>query len=398
MSWKKSLITTNKIYLTLILFLIIRFTCSIFFGDKFIDHEWGTILDNYFNKGVFGFFEFKETITPNLYMPPLYAIFLISLKSYISDLGIFLISVYLTQSIMAILSAYYFYKLLNIFFSEKISFFCYLIFLSFPLNIYAVAQISSIVLQMTFFIIFLYYSIIFLKEEKFKYIYYVSILAGFLILLRGEFIAIYFVFSLIVLKKKFLNFVILMIIPLIIISPYLKRNLDIFDKFTITKSFGYNLWKGNNNLSRIEGNSDIFPKNLDNDLKNINDTQKHDLIRDNIFKKYAFENIFNNPEKYTYMFIKKIFAFMFFDPTSTYPNYFSPIHIIPKIILSITTIFGIYYYDKKNIYLNYVLMIYFFYIFLFSAFFILPRYSLAILPFQIILSGAFLKKITEKYK
>ena len=331
-------------------------------------------------------------------MPPLYAIFLISLKSYISDLGIFLISVYLTQSIMAILSAYYFYKLLNIFFSEKISFFCYLIFLSFPLNIYAVAQISSIVLQMTFFIIFLYYSIIFLKEEKFKYIYYVSILAGFLILLRGEFIAIYFVFSLIALKKKFSNFIILMIIPLIIISPYLKRNLDIFDKFTITKSFGYNLWKGNNNLSRIEGNSDIFPKNLDNDLKNINDTQKYDLIRDNIFKKHAFENIFNDPKKYIYMFIKKILAFMFFDPTSTYPNYFSPIHIIPKIILSITTIFGIYYYDKKNIYLNYILMIYFFYIFLFSAFFILPRYSLAILPFQIILSGAFLKKITEKYK
>ena len=189
-----------------------------------------------------------------------------------------------------------------------------------------------------------------------------------------------------------------MIIPLIIISPYLKRNLDIFDKFTITKSFGYNLWKGNNNLSRIEGNSDIFPKNLDNDLKNIKDTQKHDLIRDNIFKKYAFENIFNDPKKYIYLFIKKILAFMFFDPTSTYPNYFSPIHIIPKIILSITTIFGIFYYDKKNIYLNYVLMIYFFYIFLFSTFFILPRYSLVILPFQIILSGAFLKKITEKYK
>ena len=189
-----------------------------------------------------------------------------------------------------------------------------------------------------------------------------------------------------------------MIVPLIIASPYLKRNLDTFDKLTITKSFGYNLWKGNNNLSRIEGNPDIFSKKLDDELKNITDVQRYDLVRDNIFKKYAFENILSEPKKYIGLFVKKVLAIMFFDPTSTYPNYYNPFHFIPKMLLSITTILGIYFYEKNNKYLNYVLIIYFFYIFLFSTFFILPRYSLAILPFQIILSGAFFKKIAEKYK
>ena len=398
MNGKKLFIEKNKIYLTLIIFLIFRLISSLFFGDKFIDHEWGTIVDNYFNKGVFGFFIFNGEVTPNLYMPPLYAVFLITLKSLIKDLNLFLVAVYFIQSLMAIYSSYFFYKLLNIFFTEKVSFFCLLIFLSFPLNIYAATQISSIVFQMSFFIIFLYFSIIFLKDEKLKYIFYISFLAGFLILLRGEFIAIYIVFSLIVLKKKFTNFIILMIVPLIIASPYLKRNLDTFDKLTITKSFGYNLWKGNNNLSRIEGNPDIFSKKLDDELKNITDVQRHDLVRDNIFKKYAFENILSEPKKYIGLFVKKVLAIMFFDPTSTYPNYYNPFHFIPKMLLSITTILGIYFYEKNNKYLNYVLIIYFFYIFLFSTFFILPRYSLAILPFQIILSGAFFKKIAEKYK
>lgn len=398
MNGKKLFIEKNKIYLTLIIFLIFRLISSLFFGDKFIDHEWGTIVDNYLNKGVFGFFTLNGEVTPNLYMPPLYAFFLIILKFLIKDLNLFLVVVYFIQSLMAIYSSYFFYKLLKIFFTEKVSFFCLLIFLSFPLNIYAATQISSIVFQMSFFIIFLYFSIIFLKDEKLKYIFYISFLAGFLILLRGEFIAIYIVFCLIVLKKKFTNFIILMIIPLIIASPYLKRNLDIFDKLTITKSFGYNLWKGNNNLSRIEGNPDIFSKKLDDELKNIADVQRYDLLRDNIFKKYALENILSEPKKYIGLFVKKVLAIMFFDPTSTYPNYYNPFHFIPKMLLSITTILGIYFYEKNNKYLNYVLIIYFFYIFLFSTFFILPRYSLAILPFQIILSGAFFKKIAEKYK
>ena len=40
------------------------------------------------------------------------------------------------------------------------------------------------------------------------------------------------------------------------------RNYKIFDTITITKSFGYNLWKGNNELSKVEGNPGIFSKKL----------------------------------------------------------------------------------------------------------------------------------------
>ena len=42
-------------------------------------------------------------------------------------------------------------------------------------------------------------------------------------------------------------------ISLLTTSPYLVRNYINFEKITITKSFGYNLWKGNNVDSSVEG-------------------------------------------------------------------------------------------------------------------------------------------------
>ena len=75
-------------------------------------------------------------------------------------------------------------------------------------------------------------------------------------LLRGEFIVI-FLFSIIFLKiyKKinFREFTMMILICILTISPYLTRNYLAFEKITITKSLGYNLWKGNNLDSSLEG-------------------------------------------------------------------------------------------------------------------------------------------------
>ena len=97
-----------------------------------------------------------------------------------------------------------------------------------------------------------------------------SILAGLILLLRSEFQAIFvlsilymFLFSKLSIKKFFL----ILMITLITISPYLVRNYLIFDKITLTKTFGYNLWKGNHTHalknSLVEG-SEIFDENLIN--------------------------------------------------------------------------------------------------------------------------------------
>ena len=38
-----------------------------------------------------------------------------------------------------------------------------------------------------------------------------------------------------------------------VLSPYLYRNITELSTFSITKSIGFNLWKGNNPYSNVEG-------------------------------------------------------------------------------------------------------------------------------------------------
>ena len=60
-----------------------------------------------------------------------------------------------------------------------------------------------------------------------------------------------------------------MIITLITISPYLTRNYYYFETFTLTKSFGYNLLKGNNPFAKVEGNIEISENIMRNKNKEI---------------------------------------------------------------------------------------------------------------------------------
>ena len=77
-----------------------------------------------------------------------------------------------------------------------------------------------------------------------------------LILLRGEFIAL-FILSILYLtlftKINLKNITIIIFLTIIVISPYLIRNIILVDKIIITQSIGYNLWKGNNSEADVEG-------------------------------------------------------------------------------------------------------------------------------------------------
>ena len=46
----------------------------------------------------------------------------------------------------------------------------------------------------------------------------------------------------------------IVLLTLIVISPYLVRNILLVDSITITKSIGWNLWKGNHPKATVEGN------------------------------------------------------------------------------------------------------------------------------------------------
>ena len=388
----------------LIIFLIFisffsRAIAAYFFGDTHLDNEWGVIISNLEKSNIFGFRIVDGVVVPNIFMPPLYPFFLYFIKIITNDTNYLVQIVLFLQILFSLYYIFVFYKLLLKFFSEKLSYLSSLVFSLLPIHVYATSQISSASMHLGFLIIYFYYFLNFVSKATKTNLFLFSLFSAILILLRGEFIAFhiltlsYYYFT----KKKIKNLFLSFLITLVIISPYLFRNYQIFGVVTIAKAEGYDLWKGNNPKSTVEGYAEMQDKNLKMKINELKPTKDYDLQIDRLYKEQAFIYIIENPFRYFKLYFKKAAAFLFVNTNSSYPNYYNPLHIIPKLILGITTLIGALLVRKNKSFFSYLLMYYFFTIALFSVFFILPRYSLSLLPIQLILSASIFKKHILNY-
>ena len=393
-------------FLILISFLA-RLIAVLFYGDTRIDNEWGILLNNLYNYKTYAFYEFENKLIPSSYMPPLYPFILLFLKIISFNKINILNLIFTFQILLSLISIYIFYKINEQFFSIKTSIINSFIFSFFPLNIYAVTQTSSITLQIFLSLLFLRYFFLTTTNTSNKNILIFSIICGLSLLTRGEFILILIptlIYKLIFKKINILNLIKILLISFIIVSPYLVRNYINFEKIHIANVTGYALWKGNNPSLKVEGfeNFNKF-EDIKSKLENIPYDNFYETKRDNIFFKAAMKNILGEPDVYLLLYIKKIFSFYFFDINSTYKNYYHFMHIIPIALISILSLPGlVIFLRSKDFHQRYLMIYLVIYILIFSLFFILPRYKLAILPIQIILStfsiNYLLNKMTLKIK
>ena len=399
---KKNYLLTSLIIAS----LLIRILTVYFIKDSHIEHEWSVLLKNLIEHKSYSIHNFNGEFAPSVLMPPLYTFFLyfVYLISFLKD-NYFLYLVFFIQIVLSTYSVYLFYQISQNFFSNKFSIVNSFVFSIIPLNIYICGQITSANIQLFLSLFFLKLLFNLIKDKKQKNIIFFSIVSGLLILCRGEFIII-FVFTLffIFISKKIniINLIKMFIIVSLVISPYIIRNYIHFDQFIITKSLGYNLWKGNNQLSRVEGYGKFEInefKNLYDKVKSVNKDKYYEINWDNIFLEEAINNIEKNPIIYLKLFFKKIFSFYFIDLESNYPNYYNFFHIFPVIILSLLSFPSLIVFFRNNKFENKYLGLYFFInLVIFSIFFILPRYKLIILPVQIILAGYTLNYVIKKIK
>ena len=216
---------------------------------------------------------------------------------------------------------------------------------------------------------------------------------------RREFIAIVVLTSIylfLFFKKPAKDILLILLISTITISPYLIRNYITFDKIIIHSGFGYNLWQGNNPNSKVEG-SEVTHKDFQSLIDKISKDKFYRINEDKIYIKEATKNIKENPTRYLILYLKKFFSYIFFDLNSTQPNYYNPFHFLPILLIAITSSIGIFLSNKKSYHLNYLILIYIFYITLIPIFAIQPRYKLYIIPLQIIFTFVFVNFIKEKY-
>lgn len=392
--------------------LVTRLLVFYFYGDSELPNEWAKIIHNYNISGIFGYYvveneyvanpklaEIGDKVLPTIFMPPLYYYFIYFLQTIFDDPNNFINSIIIFQIIMSLSTVYVFYKIILILEKKSIALFITSIFAFFPINLLVPSQISSITLQIFLIINFFYFLFKFSIKKKNKFLFVFSIFSGLLILTRGEFLIFYIltlIYFLFYLKFDFKFLLISLITTIIFISPYLNRNYELFNTITLTKSFGYNLLKGNNPNLKIEGDAIFIEKTFPREKLKIKTNNRYEVNLDNFYKDKAYEFIEANPKRYILFYIKKIIAFLFFDINSTTQNYFNLLHILPKILISITSLIGgVLAMRHKGIF-QYLSIFYFSNIMLFSLFFILPRYSVILLPVQIILSISTVKLFLRK--
>ena len=400
-------IKSKEIYVLTFLILFsafIRIPVILIYGDSNLEHEWELLVNNLIEHGqlVYEIFD-NGMLLPNLWMPPLYAYYLYCFSFFGLEDQNYIRFILLSQVLLASISVAVFYKINKLFFSQKISFYNSVLFSIFPIYVYASSQISSISLQVFLIILFFYFFFQIIDKKNFSSIILFSFISGLLIFLRGEFRIIFvvsifylFLFFKIPIKKIFLIF----LITLVTTSPYLIRNFIIFGKITVVETSGYNLWKGNHphalQNSRVEG-SEMVSENL----KKLNDSIPRDkfyrINRDKLFFDQAIKNIIKKPLEYLIFSLKKAISFQFIILDSMDLRYWNPLHYLPLLLLGVTSLIGLILSDKKSYKFNYLILIFFIIIIIFSMASILPRYKLIILPFQIIFTGVLIEYVKEKF-
>ena len=402
-----------SIYHILIISFFLRIFAMFFFSDVKLENEWAIIIHNFETSGVIGLnvvineylavpklADVGEKVLPTIFMPPLYSYFILAIKFFLSNDTNLVNIIIILQILISVLSIFIFYKIINSFGSiKKYSIAFSTIFSFFPIYIYSVTQISSITLQIFLVLCFLYL-ITLLREGKILILILFSFFSGLLILIRGEFFLFYLLalsYFFLILDRNYKYFLLSIFFTLIVISPYLIRNYNNYNTVTLTKSFGYNLLKGNNPSLIVEGNSEFIDKKYDRKSLKIETNYKYEIILDNFYKDEAFAYIKEDPPKYLKFYLTKIIAFLFFDKDSSYPYYFNFLHIFPKIIVSILCLIGAILALKKTGFFQFLSLYYFANIFLFSIFFILPRYSLILLPIQLLLTLIALNYLFRKF-
>ena len=409
----KNLSKIHSLIIILILGFVLRIIANVNFGDTELANEWGVLFHNFKISEILGFnvvlgdfyaapkfVENNEEILPSAFMPPLYFFFIYlvdKLSFAFFDTVQLLIFI---QIILNLISIIILYKILIKFVSKLTSNLICLIFTSFPINIYGSVQVSSITLQIFLILSFLFFLLELSKNKNFKNILIFSFFSGLLILIRGEFF-IFYLFSLIYFfifnEKKIKILLISAILTSLIISPYLVRNFINFDTIVLTKSFGYNLLKGNNPSMKVEGDPEFIEINFNRNDLEIRTDSKYEINLDNFYKIAAIEYLKEEPIKYIKFYFIKVFSFLTINLDSSDPNYYHPMHVFPKLLISFFSILGAILLIKKKGFFQFLSIFYLINILFFSIFFILPRYSLILLPVKLLLSSFIIEKLGRKY-
>lgn len=394
----------------------LRIFAAIFFGDKILDHEFDVLARNFVNGFGYSYWSLLENgeLTnkyapeallhlPSAYMPILYPL-LVTFFVYVfgyNSTSVFLLLVF--QSFLGAINCLIIGKIFEEKFNKK-SFSLIYLTAFFPLHIFMSTQISASTLYVFLISCVLLFYYRFLKFHDIKHSIFLGISLGLLTLSRAD--AILIIPAIVILLTFFHRNIsskytlVFALSSLLIIAPMSVRNYNTFGFFyPLTISGGLNLWLGNNEDATGSRMNYVvpykpIPKTIQDQIQSLKVDENYEVALDNIYKEEAKQFIINNPLKSVKLSIKKIIFFWvhIYDERVKYPLMNNILYWGPWIILLPFFMFGFrdVIKDFKSHDLEIFLILYF--TFIYSVFFVLPRYRLIVLPIYLILSMKFFYK------
>ncbi|MDD5362841.1 MAG: glycosyltransferase family 39 protein [Ignavibacteria bacterium] len=311
-------------------------------------------------------------------MPPLYVFYIYAFLN-ISNVVLRNLLLILSHIIFSVTTIYFMYRFCLKYFNLNTAIISSIIMAVVPEYIYITSVYNAICLY--HFLILAFLLLIFSCEYKSNSkIFFFSLLASLLILLRSEFaLFLMFVYLVILLKKEFRFAIITFIFIVLFISPWIIRNYAQFGEFIpFTTSSGLNLYRGNNPIRIGNWGDDSFIL----ELKEISKPDNFEIVYNKYYTDKTIDYIRNNPFIFVRNSFVKVFHLLILNPDDTRSK--NLFYMIPSLFIVILSTLGII---KSYNYSNFKYL----YLFIFSSiivsviFFALPRYQImmkiALIPF-----------------
>jgi 4-amino-4-deoxy-L-arabinose transferase-like glycosyltransferase len=385
--------STQKFFLLLIASaFILRVTFSFHqaFNEKIDTYEYGAIAQNlvqgkgyslfYNDEGLVGFkFKASSNAYQSAWMPPLYVYFLVPFYLVDSDsLRLFLI--FLTQSVLSILTILFLYKLTEISFNPATAIIASSIYAFLPEFIFASARIGPTIFYHILLVLIIYYLLLLKRNESFKNIVIVGFLFGAIILLRSELVLFFLiVILLMVYRNKYKTAFYIFLLTILSLLPWQIRNYVLFERvIPFTTSSGLNFYRGHNQFKL----GDWKDPYTENEIKNLIKYDNYELKVNELYFSEAIKSIKQNPFQEIKNSVIKISQLWIFNIDNKHLR--NPFYILPWLLILALALTGLIKHYDWNRYEE-------FYLFLISTtivavlFFVIPRYQtmfkIILLPF-----------------
>lgn len=343
-----------------------------------------------------GFTKVLETgvRVPSAHMPPLYPYLLASLWKVFGQSSLAYLGFEVFQSVFGVLLVFYTYRLARILCGTMVAMVAASLVAIWPPLVYLCNEIHSISIYIVLGTAAVYYLVRFTDvSREWKDVAGFGISMGLLLLCRAEAIVLLVAYCLILVWRCGRGFVPQAIVACLLagacISPWTIRNYKAFGQLVlISTSGGFNLWVGNN--GHATGNSYYNFYNLTAEQQALYykalDGRDTEIRINRVYGHAALDFIRHNPKAELLLALRKLFFFVFFDPTHKKSSQIG--YWLPSLTLTTLGCWGIWIRRKHLLgrdlptFLSILCSL-----LLAVVFFALPRYRIAIDPFVAIFAA-----------